>query len=249
MLTRIKIDDKQARETIFTISAGSKAMAQAFEANRPAIAAVASTHIRGVIADIDTIGPFLAPRTKIEVKHTGNTIILSVSGMNEQEAGFPPVSGGEPSGEMNLWAWHEYGPSNPEGGETTYTKDVGGVKVTRSSKNAGAGSIYRGAVREVIGSLTTQLNIALRGVSAHAANNIAATVVETATRGKVKVPRSARAAMSAAGITGAYLAALGATKVGVTTSGQIYVIGVDAMGGTGFLSSKSLGIPTTIRTR
>lgn len=249
MITKIKIDDSEARTVAVAIQAATKRMAPAVRANAVGIAQLAEAAILDQIGEIPGIGHFLLPRTKISTTINGDVIVLAISGMSEGEAGFPPVSGGKPTAEMNLWAWHEYGPSNDGGDLASYQKDVGGITVQASRRSATAPSPYRGIVGKTVRSLTVQLNAAIQGIAGLSAYNTAASSIQTATKGKVTIAAGARSTLKAAGITPSFLAGMGATKVGVTKTGRIYVLGRSASGGSTFLPQTQFGIPTTIRTR
>ena len=242
---KIKFDDRQARQLALQVSMAAKALKPAMDAQAPVLGQVAEAIIMESIAAIPHIGEFLAVRTKIDTVYGPGIITLSISGMTEEEAGFPPTSGGAAKGNMNLWNWHEFGPSGDAGAMTSWLKDAGGVRASRKTKAAGTGSKYKGAVKDTIGSLTVQLNTALQAVWGAAGQITAASVYSKATGGKVKIPRKAQAVMRAAGVEGGALAAIGVSKITVSVGGQIKARGASGK----FVPMKSTGIPTTIRTK
>lgn len=251
-MINIRADATEFNEVLATLEAGIGSVPAAVEAQAGQIALVAEGVVAQAIENIPGIGRFLAVRTKIETAISGGIITLTIKGMSEGEAGFPPVSGGTVTSEMNLWAWHEFGPSSDaqaeQMGTFVFQKDSGGVTVVRKSRAAGAGSKYQGIVRQTISGLSTQLNVALQAVGGIVLASTMDTVVKTATKGRVRIARSARQALKSAGVNESYLASLGAVRVDVTSSGQINVL-LRTEGGYQFARSSSLGIPTTIRTR
>jgi hypothetical protein len=249
VITSVTIDDEDARRLHIGLSRGFREAEAMMESNKAAIADAASNLIFAEIREIDKIGDFMAARTKIDVSYTGDAIILSVSGMTEEEAGRPSKSGGDGDGkDYNLWEWLENGAGKGEGSKTTYEKDVGGVKATRKKTAMGAPGKYKGAVADALQSVTFQLADALEGVAVESVTNSLSSSIERATRGKVKITGGAGEALRSAGITQEMLAAKAVMRVSVTKTGQIIVLGKNAGGTTGFLSPSALGIPTTIRT-
>lgn len=246
--------DKELGEFAVRLRAATKLAQSKVEMNAPIMAEAASNIILEAIesdlAGSKSFGAFMAPRTKIDVTYSGASIILNVSGMTEGEAGHPPRYDGSEvraKDSDNLWALHEFG-STSEGhtSSLTFNKDVGGVTVHRKGKAHGAGSPYKGAVRSLIRGLTPQLNEVLRGLGGMVAGSVAGQTIELASGGKIQMARGARAAMRAAGVDESILASLGVSKVSITSSGQINLMGRTAMGGHTFISGKSAGIPTTI---
>lgn len=211
------------------------------EGNQTAIGEAIRGAVLKEIEEIPGIGHFLAPRTHVDISFVGDNILLTVSGMTEGEAGFPGVSGGEPKAEHNLWDFHESGQYKIEGGKTVYVKDAGGVIAHTSSSNAGAGSPYRGAVRDVIANLQVTLGTSIQAIVGQAAGNAVESGFDIATGGKVKISAAAKGAVGGAANA---MAAAGVLKVTVTKKGQILVLG---QGGR-FMSPKVFGIPTKITT-
>lgn len=252
---KINVDTKKAGQILVRLAAESRAMARDLESYAPEIADVAAEFILGEIRTglPEGIGDFMADRTKIDIAHSGHTITLTISGMSEGEAGHPPSRHGVPKVKnpaTNLWMTHEFGiPSGGGGGGSlwTYTKDVGGVKSTRSGvAGYGRGSPYVGAIAKLATSITEQLNVVLRPIGAIAGNNVIADVIESATQGKVIIERSAMAALRRAGVSAAALAAMGVVKVSVTSRGQINLLGTTGGGRRHFISGGG-GVPTTIK--
>lgn len=242
----LKFDSEEAEKISLSITSASREISSRMNEQGPALAEVAEAFIRHSISAIPDIGEFMAARTAVDKTYAPGVVTLTIRGMTEGEAGFPGVSGGTPSSEMNLWNRIEFGSSDDGGGDTTYVKDVGGVTASRKSRAAGVGSKRQGAIADTISSIITQLNAALSAAWGTAGAMTAASVVSKATRGKgIRVPKTAMAAMSAAGLDRDSLIALGVTGVNVTSSGQIIAKGA----GGRFISMKSRGIPTTIRTR
>lgn len=247
MSYKINVKAEAGEQLITVIKGSNRKVKDAIATYGVAMAEAVSSEIIQSIAQIPTIGPFLAVRTRVETIISGGTITLLVQGMSEGEAGNPPVSGGEPSDETNLWLAHEFGkPSDGHTTKTSFHKDVGGVTATREGVSHGAGSPYVGVIRNKISTITVQLEGICAAIAGIAASNIAADIVHEATGGKVKVDRSAQASLKRAGISASLLATLGVNKVSVSPSGQINLIGSNAKGGHFFISGKNAGIPTTI---
>lgn len=246
MISRIEVDDSDARQIAVAIKAASKTMVPVMEANADAISDIARELVLSEIEKIPKIGKFMAPRTKITVTNVGGVINLSVSGYSEGEVPDAPRSGGDVTPEMNLWAWHEAGPfKDSHGNQISYVKDAGGVTAVRKGASAGAGSMYKGSVKKVVSGLTKQLNELIQMAVRMAAYNIASTTIETSSRGKVKIARSSRSALKAAGVSESFLASLGVAGVTVSKTGQISVRGK----GGRFMPQKVYGIPTKVRTK
>lgn len=253
---KITVQSKKTDAIILKLAATSNRLAADLQNYAPEIAEVAGELIIAEIREKlpEGIGDFMANRTKVEATYSGTSILLTISGMTEGEAGHPASRSGVPRAKdgANLWLTHEFG--RPTSGTLgNYQKDVGGVTSIRSTRSLGSGkygrgSPYVGAIRNMIPSITAQLNIALRPVGAIAANNVLADYIETGTRGRVKIDRSARAALNRAGIGFEALAAIGVVRVSVSSTGQINLLGSTGGSRRHFISGKGLGVPTTIRT-
>jgi hypothetical protein len=229
------------RHIVAGLTVGAGQFEAVMEANRSAVGDALRAAVLQEIGEIPGIGQFLLPRTKVQVTYTGEIINVLVSGMNEGEAGFPGVSGGEPHAEHNLWEWHEAGQFKVSGDKTTVTKDSGGaVSEVREGTNEGPSSPYRGAVRQAIEGLSAKLAGALQMVVTQAGGNAFESGVERGSGGRVKVSKSAAGVVPALST----LASAGVVNVTVSKTGQILVIGE----GGRFMSPSALGIPTRIST-
>jgi hypothetical protein len=237
---KVVVDSKEAEHLAVAVQHAVLEAEADLQATAPVLAAVAEQIIMHSIASIPKIGPFMAARTSIDTTFTPGNIVLTISGMTEEEAGIEGVA----KPENNLWDWHEYGASSDAGGLTTYEKDVGGVKAQRKSKAAGVGSKYKGVVKDTVSGLTFQLQEALQAVWTTAGVVSVDRALSKATRGKVKIPTSARAAFKRAGFSPSSLASIGVQRIEVSAGGQI-----KAIGSSGYIPMKSRGMPTTIRTR
>jgi len=253
---KVKVDDEEARAIVARIEGTTKKHRAQIQSEGYGLGLAARQFILNRIAEDlgEGIGPFMAARTKIEITVSGSSIILNISGMSEGEAGHPPRSDGTvpqvSSPDVNLWMVHEYGRNRDESqDQVTYRKDIGGKTVQRYGTAITASSPYIGSIRSLVQSLAVQLNPFLVGVAAISASNIAAENITKATGGKVQIDRSARAALRRAGVSATSLAQMGVHKVTVTSRGQILVIGKTPTGAGRFMSSKSLGIPTSINRR
>lgn len=238
-------------EMVDDIAKGATMYSTALRAASPALAEAASRAILQAINDVPIIGPFMAPRTKVETTISGGLITLSVRGMSEGEAGHPPRSDGTvpivSNDSVNLWNVHEYGrQGDGQSGTQQYVKDSGGVSVVRTATAPGSQGEYTGVVGHTINSLTAQLSTILSAVGAIAASNAAGIIIETASRGKIQVDKRAESALRRAGVDRSALASLGVVKVSVTQSGQINLLGMTQTGATTFISGKSFRVPTTI---
>lgn len=204
------------------------------------------------IRELHPAGDFMANRTKIEKNLLGNTIIFRISGKKEGEVENPERRDGtvpkvSNPNRVSLWEVLEYGRDSDGGSEDiTYIKDEGtGKKAIRSGRSHGKGGQYAGMVEDIITGLTLQLDAAFEEFGAIAAHGTTAAMMKTA---GVKVDASAEAALRRAGISRGTLKELGVTRVSVSSSGQINLIG-PGPGGKGtatFISGSGVGVPTTI---
>jgi hypothetical protein len=242
--------DKEAGQFMTRLVAGSKKAERQVEAYGYELAEAASQLILSRIESLPTIGRFMAPRTLITADVVGGSIVLTISGMTEGEAGHPGTQsrGGAPpevsSPEKNLWLTHEFGiPSDGSSELQSYVKDYGGVRATRRGRAYGRGSPYVGMIRQLVRSLATELNALLAPIGAIAATNVAADLLADASNNAIVIERTAASAMKATGVSMEALASLGVTRVSTTSRGQINLQGA----GGRFVSGRSARVPTSIR--
>lgn len=245
---KIKVESEELDKLLVQISSDLTRVESKMAEYAPSLAAAAEQAIFAEIASLGRFGEFMADRTKITPTFGAGTIILSITGMSEGEAGFPERSGGPTTSEMNLWLKHEYGSfSNDSEAEQTYVKNNGtGVVAIRKSRSAAVGSPYRGLMTETISAMTVQLNLALNAVAGVQAYTIAGNIVETASRGKVKVGKGVRALMQGAGVSMQDLQAANIVNIGIKSGGQVFAVAKDGTGHT-WKSPSSLGLPTTVK--
>lgn len=245
---KIKIESKDADEMLVKIASDLTRVQSKMDEFAPSLAAAAEQAIFAEIASLGRFGEFMVDRTKITPSFGAGTIILSITGMSEGEAGFPERSGGPTTADMNLWMKHEYGSfSNDSEAEQTYMKNRGaGVIAIRKSRSAAVGSPYQGLMTETISAMTVQLNLALNAVAGIQAYGIAGNIIETASRGKVKVGKGVRALMQGAGVSMSDLQSANIVNIGIKSGGQVFAVAKDGSGHT-WKSPSSLGLPTTVK--
>jgi hypothetical protein len=249
MKARITVDITEAKRVVAAVDYTSKAFKGFMASQKPAIATAIEEMVLSEIEDIPGIGHFMRPRTRVASQIGPESIVITISGMTEAEAGYPPVSGGKPKANHNLWNFHEFGQSGASGEMQSFLKDPGGIRTQARSRAAGAPSGYQGAVARRIMSMTAQLDLAITSIVQASGQNFVDTSLRTATRGRVFISRKARPALAAGGVTGNMLINMNAVHVGVHKTGTIFVVGKTEGGGHSFLPLKASGIPTTIRRR
>lgn len=251
----VKVKDKDFRKLVTTIKGSGRYIEERIESTGPEIAMAASAMILNAIRtqmSNPQIGAFMAPRTKITPIISGHTVVLEIEGKTEGEAGHPPRSDGSipkvKNNDVNLWITHEFGvPSDGASGTFTYEKDVGGVTAQRTVRGHGVGSPYVGEIRRIITGMTDAISQVAMTVAGIAAVSAVADVVSAGTGGKVKLDKSAKAALSALNINPALLATYGINQAFVSSRGQINYLGSTGAGNyKTFVSGKRFGLPTTI---
>lgn len=245
----ITIETEEFEDMLVHITTGMQKSQYLMDQYGPSIAQAAEQAILAEISSLGRFGVFMADRTKITPTYMSGAVVLSITGMSEGEAGFPERSGGPTTAQMNLWMKHEYGSFTSDSeSEQTYMKNRGaGVIAIRKSRSASVGSPYRGLMGETISAMTVQLDLALNAIAGMSAYSIAGGIVESATKGKVKIGRGVRSLMKGAGVTMADLQAANIVSIGIKGGGQVYAVAKDGAGHT-WKSPSSLGLPTTIRT-
>jgi hypothetical protein len=195
------------------------------------------------------MGAFMAQRTKVEHKITGSSIIFSVSGKKEGELGQDAKPGTKPG--TSLWDYHEKSKTSagPVSGQIIiFEKDEGGgAKRIRQGRKGVSSGRYAGAIAAIINDAAAELFAALDGVAAMIAVSTEATSIRRASAGRINIDSSARGALSGAGISNSVLRELGVTRVFVSATGQINLMGDSPGGMKRFVSGKKHGIPTKIK--
>lgn len=245
------VGHKEMQEAVLKINTGLKGLDLVDEGIGYLIAEAAEALIIQTIRDempTEEIGNFMANRTKVESTFSGNVVVLTISGKTEGETEDRARSDGSmptAPASANLWAVHEFGRSGDAGGGVTYVKDIGGVKVTRKSRSAGAGSPYKGSIRRLVRGLSYQLEALATELTVIAADTVIAASFSSA---GVKIDIGAQAALDRANITTNMLENIGVKRVAVSSTGQISLIGSPGGKGTSaYISGASIGVPTTIR--
>jgi len=226
----------------------------------PAVGEVVSRMVIGEMLERSRTGSksdrnfwaFMAARTAINVSWSNGTVVVAVNGLTEGEtpdAEETRSGGGVVNPSTNLWARHEFGATyDPtEGKLMVFSKDDGGQLVFTKSRSGGQITNRTGSVNKLIQSLRSQIESSATVLAAITANTAAAEVVESATKGKVSIDKSAKVALKRAGVSKALLATMGVENVRVTPKGQILLMGRSSNGSIRFKGAKEFGIPTTIR--
>lgn len=244
----LKIDTKNLSTFLVGLKSADKNLKADIKALGPTVAEIIERTILKAMEEQMPIGigKFMIDRTAFDTKIKGGNISVLVRGMSEGEAGNPErLSGGRPkvsSPEVNLWNVHEYGLMRDESEESqTITKDIGGVVVFRDSVSFGHGSPYQGMIRKIVSGLDKDIADAVRAAAAIQMNDSVADTIESASKGKIKVDRSAVKALNRAKVSLSSLAKLKVIGVETKMGGQINLRGA----GGRFVSGKGQ-VPTTI---
>jgi hypothetical protein len=249
----VKVDDKDVLKMVARLEGSGKKITQAMQSVGPEIAAIAEEIILDRIRSEDTIGYFMANRTKVDAVITGHRVIISISGKTEGETEIRERSDGSipevSSGSINLWNVHEYGGSSGDvDGFISFVKDGGGgIRVFRQARTGDYILKYQGMIHSMIPSIAAQIEVAAMALVGATGVMKAMEVIEEATGGKVKFDRGTRSLMKRAGISEKFLASLGVVRVHKSSTGQINLLGTNPTGTRRFIGGTAHGIPTTIR--
>lgn len=257
-MINVKVDKRALDEFTRQLSVSGTKLERIVEEAAPAVGEVVSRMVMGEMLERSRSGDksdrnfwsFMAARTDITVAWSGGTVIVTISGLTEGEVPDAENSrtGGNANANANLWARHEFGAVfDPESGKLTYTKDTGGVSVVRSSRAGGQVSKRTGSVDKLVRSLRAQIESSAVVLAAITASTATGEFVESATKGKVSIDKSAKAALKRANVSKGLLATMGVDSVKVTQKGQILLLGRSENGSVRFKGAKEFGIPTTIR--